>query len=274
MRDAAVGFQCPSCIKEGARGSRQNRAAYGGERSADPRLTTFAIMGINVAVWLAILATGWHESRLVHWLALSPRGICESVADSSRYYPDVASAAQCGFDDGRWIDGVSDGAYWQLVTSMFAQVELWHLASNLIVLFFLGPVVERILGRTRFIALYLVSGLVGSAVVYWLSDVNSSTLGASGAVFGLFGALALLTRRVEADMRFIGVLFAINILGSFRGDVSWQGHLGGLVGGLLVTAIIVYAPQGPRRSTVQWAGVAGVAVLALLAIAARTAVLV
>ena len=77
MRDAAVGFQCPDCVKEAAKGSRQNRALYGGERSADPRLTSYVLIAINALVWLAITATGGSGSRLTALLALSPRGRCE-----------------------------------------------------------------------------------------------------------------------------------------------------------------------------------------------------
>ena len=77
MRDAAVGFQCPDCVKQANKGSRQNKAMYGGERSADPRLTTFVLIGINAVIWLAIAATGGNTSRLTHLLALRPSGVCD-----------------------------------------------------------------------------------------------------------------------------------------------------------------------------------------------------
>ena len=107
MRDAAVGFQCPDCVKQANKGSRQNKAMYGGERSADPRLTTFVLIGINVAVWLAIIATGGRTSRLTHLLALRPSGVCDP-ANGSLYdigeQVCVSSGAtfRTGFADGAW----------------------------------------------------------------------------------------------------------------------------------------------------------------------------
>ena len=76
MREASVGFQCPECIKEATRSTRQNRALFGGERSSDPRLTSYVLIGINLVVWVAILATGGGSSRLADLLALRPNGAC------------------------------------------------------------------------------------------------------------------------------------------------------------------------------------------------------
>ncbi len=76
MRPAAVGFQCPECVKEGAKTTRSGRTAYGGLRPTDASLTSMVLIALNVAVWIAIIATGGNSSRLVDWLALSPRGFC------------------------------------------------------------------------------------------------------------------------------------------------------------------------------------------------------
>jgi membrane associated rhomboid family serine protease len=274
MRDAAVGFQCPSCIKEGVRSTRQAVGPYGGTRSANPALTSYVLIGINVALWLAVVATGWHASRLTTRLALLPRGICESAADPDLYYGRVASAAQCATvgGDGRWVSGVADGAVWQLLTSAFMHVELWHIAGNMLALYFLGPQVEAALGRVRFLAVYLLAALAGSATAYWLSSVEGYSLGASGAVYGLFGALGVLIQKVGGDLRSILGLLAINLVITFAvPNISWQAHLGGLAGGALVTAILVYAPRGSRRSVVQWSAVSGVLVLIALAVVLRSA---
>ena len=114
MRDAAVGFQCPDCVKEASKGSRQNRAMYGGERSADPRLTTFVLIGINAVVWLAITVTGGRPSRLAHLFALTPTGSCGSVSTPSQYYPRRHRAAVCeslpdGDASGRWASPTGPG---------------------------------------------------------------------------------------------------------------------------------------------------------------------
>ena len=94
MRDAAVGFQCPECVKEGAKTTRSGRTAYGGLRSANPALTSQVLIALNVAVWLGVLVTGWSDSRLVARLALVPRGVCESLGLPGSYY-DVGSEAVC-----------------------------------------------------------------------------------------------------------------------------------------------------------------------------------
>ncbi len=276
MRDAAVGFQCPSCIEEGKRSTRQAQAAYGGARSANPLLTSYAIIAVNAAVWLAILATGWQSSRLVTRLALAPVGTCESIEQADRYYPGVRSAARClAGPDGRWVPGVADGAVWQLVTNVFTHVEIWHILANMVSLYLLGPQIEAVLGRARFLAVYLVSGLTGSAVVYWLSDPGGYTLGASGAIYGIFGALAVIVHKIGGDLRQVGMLLAVNLVITFAvPNISWQGHLGGLLGGAAVTAALVYAPRGPRRSLVQWSAVGGLLLLVAVAVVVRTAVLV
>jgi membrane associated rhomboid family serine protease len=268
MRDAAVGFQCPDCIKEGAKSTRQGQAAYGGKRSADPRLTSIVLIALNGLVWLSILATGWQSSGLIHRLALVPLGLCESKDEPGGQYPldteQLCSIATNPRGDGRWVDGVADGAYWQLLTNAFTHVEIWHIAANMLALWFLGPQLEAVLGRTRFLALYLVSALAGSVTVYWLADEHTATLGASGAIFGLFGALFVIVIKVGGDLNQLLWLLAINAFITFVvPNVSWQGHVGGLVGGALVTALLVYAPK-ERRVLLQYAGV-GLVVLALAA---------
>lgn len=276
MRDAAVGFQCPSCIKEGARSTRQGVGPYGGRRSARPQLTSSVLVGINVAVWLAVVATGWHASRLVYRISLLPVGLCESTADPESYFPAADSAALCAQTGsrGEWVPGVADGAVWQLVTSAFTHVELWHVGANMLALFFLGPQVEAALGRARFLAVYLLAALGGSVAAYWLSSVDGYSLGASGAIYGLFGALGVLVQKVGGDLRSIAGLLVVNLVITFAvPNISWQAHLGGLAVGALVTAIIVYAPRGVRRPVVQWSALFGVTALLALAVVLRSAAL-
>ncbi|MCF6378428.1 rhomboid family intramembrane serine protease [Nocardioides KLBMP 9356] len=275
MRDAAVGFQCPDCVKQANKGSRQNRAMYGGERSADPRLTSYVLVGINAVVWLAVVATGWNRSDLIPRLGLVPRGTCESLS-SSGYYPTAVGERLCTLGtggDGHWVPGVADGALWQLVTSQFLHVEIWHIASNMLALWLLGPQLEAVLGRTRYLALYLLSGLAGSVAVLWLSAPGGVTYGASGAIYGLFGAYAVIAHKVRADLRSIGALLAVNLFITFAvPNISWQGHLGGIVGGALVAAIVAYAPVA-RRTVVQAAGLTAFLAVLLVLVAVRVAAL-
>jgi membrane associated rhomboid family serine protease len=258
MRDAAVGFHCPDCVKEASKGSRQNRAMYGGERSADPRLTTYVLIVINAIVWLAITATGGNGSRLTGLLSLSPSGRCGVTDGSRRYYPGVPDADVCAtLPTTYWQPGVSDGGWWQMVTSMFTHVDVWHVALNMMALYILGPALERIMGRTRFLMVYLVGGLAGSVMVLWLSDPGGSTLGASGAVYALLGGLIVTFRKARLDTSWLMQNLALGVVITIVGwrYISWQGHLGGLLGGTLVAAIIAYSPRA-NRSLVQWGGTA------------------
>ncbi|GCD90194.1 rhomboid family intramembrane serine protease [Nocardioides sp. LS1] len=275
MRDAAVGFQCPSCIAEGKKSTRSGRTAYGGLRPGNAGITSMVLIGINAAVWLLVMATGGSASVWIARLSLLPTGRCVPAGQPSQYFPQLHSEAVCTASAAReWIPGVSDGAYWQLLTSAFTHVEIWHIGFNMLALWVLGPQLELAIGRARFVALYLLSGLAGSVLVYWAAPVGGSTLGASGAIFGLMGALLVLAFKVRAQMQpvltWIGINFLITVVG--RGFISWQGHLGGFLGGLLIAAALVYAPR-QRRTTWQVAGLTAVGVVLVVATLLRTAAL-
>ena len=268
MVPAAVGFQCPECVKEGRRTTRSGRTAYGGLRPTNASLTSIVLVVLNAAVWLAVLATGGSSSRLLDLLALRPRGVC---AFQGRWYD--AGEAACARGGGTFLPGVSDGAWWQLLTSAFTHVEVLHIAFNMLALWILGPQLELMLGRVRFLAVYLLSALAGSALVYWASPEYQSTLGASGAIFGLMGALLVVALRARGNVQ--GILFWIGINFVFTlavANVSWQGHLGGFLGGLAVTAVLVLAPR-TRRTVLQAVGLSAVGVLLVISILVRSVML-
>jgi membrane associated rhomboid family serine protease len=253
MRPASVGFQCPECVKDGARSTRSGRTPYGGQRSGNPALTSQLLIAANVAVWIAILVTGSNSSRLVNELALRPSSTANGIV-----FP---------------VPSVAGGDYWQLVTSMFTHVAVWHIGFNMLVLWVLGPQLELAVGRLRYLAIYFISGLAGSAAVMWLAAPLGLTLGASGAIFGLMGALLVIALKVHGDVRGIATWIVINLVLTFTlGGISWQGHLGGLAGGILTGAVVVYAPR-EHRVAWQSAGLAAVAAAVLLATATRVAVL-
>jgi membrane associated rhomboid family serine protease len=258
MRPASVGFQCPSCVREGSKETRSARTPYGGQRSSNPALTSQVLIGINVVVFVLILATGWHDSPLVDVLALRPDGGLVRVGGVLYNLPD----------------GVANGAPWQLVTSLFTHVEIWHIGFNMLALWTLGPQLELAVGRARFLALYFVSGLAASATVLWLSPTYGQTIGASGAIFGLMGGLLLIAIKVRGDVRgvltWIGINFAITAI--FVANISWQGHVGGFVGGVLVGAVLVYAPR-EHRTRWQVLGVGAIALVVVVAMLARIAML-
>lgn len=267
MRDAAVGFQCPQCIAEGARATRSRRTAYGGLRPTDASITSGVLIALNVAVWLAIMVTGGAGSRLVELLALRPSGLCLSGGGGF----DV-SEAQCQ-GHGTWLPGFADGAYWQVLTSGFTHVAILHIAFNMFALWVIGPQLELMLGRVRFLALYFLSLVAGSTAVLWAAPEFQPTLGASTAIYGLFAALLVLALKVGADVRQLLMLIGINVFITFAvPNISWQGHLGGFVGGALVVGALVYAPKR-HRTAYQVAGLSLVGVLLVVAILARTAAL-
>jgi len=273
MVPASVGFQCPECVRQGARETRSGRAAYGGARSSNPVTTTLVLIAMNVLVWIAVRVEGGGGGDLYDRLALLPQGRCETP-DGTHYYPGVPEA-MCEAGGRDWLSGVSDGSLWQVVTVAFTHVDPLHLAMNMLALWFLGPMLESAVGRARFLAVYGVSALTGSAAVMLLSEPNGQTLGASGAVFGLLGALLIVSIKAKVNLQFIGTWVLLGVIFSFVGprNVSWEGHMGGLVGGALAAAIIVFSPRGPQRSFLQWAGIAASVVLALALIALRAVAL-
>jgi membrane associated rhomboid family serine protease len=267
MRDASVGFQCPDCVAEGRKSTRSGRSAYGGLRPTNAATTSLVLIGINVAVWVAVLATGGANGSLIDWITLHARGFCSASGGLFG-----VSELTCTNTPGTtWIPGVSDGAYWQLITSTFTHEAIWHIGFNMLALYVLGPQLEMVLGRARFLALYLLSGLAGSALVYWAAGEYQSTLGASGAVFGLMGALLVVALKMRANpqqlLLWIGINFVLTAVN--LNSISWQGHLGGFLGGVVIAAILVYAPRR-HRTAYQVAGLAAVTLLLVVAIVART----
>ena len=143
---------------------------------------------------------------------------------------------------------VAGGQYYRLLTSAFMHYGIVHILFNMYALYVLGPPLERHLGRLRFLTLYLLSALGGSVVVYLFSGLNAATAGASGAIFGLFGATLVAARRLRLDVRSLVVLIVINLVITFTvPGISWQGHIGGLVTGALVAAAYLYAPRANRN---------------------------
>jgi membrane associated rhomboid family serine protease len=144
----------------------------------------------------------------------------------------------------------------------------------MLVLWMLGPQLERVLGHTRYLVLYLVAGFGGAVASFWFSDVSIVGIGASGAIFGLMGALVVVGRALRADISQVIVLIAINVvIGFVAGGIDWRAHLGGLVTGALVAAVFAHAPA---RQRVLWqvVGVGAIVVLLVGAVLVRDAQIV
>ena len=250
MNPSAVGFQCPECVAQGRRETRQGQLPYGGTPSRDPRLTTMVLIAINVLVLGAVMLTGGAFGKVFNLLAITPSGYC-GPTDGNKIL--LVTEAQCSGTGLPWVDGVSSGAWWQLLTSAFTHSEILHIAFNMFALWILGPQLERLLGRARFLALYLVSALAASAFVMLFSGPYVSTVGASGAIFGMLGAFLLVARKHRGDVRQILMLLGANVVITVVGSayISWQGHFGGLLGGLAVTAALIHLPK-EQRARWQW----------------------
>ncbi|MEU9195131.1 rhomboid family intramembrane serine protease [Streptomyces hundungensis] len=254
MISASVGFQCPDCVRSGsgtghAPSANQPRTVAGGVLAAgDPQLVTKILIGINAVAFLVQQIVG---DRFTNAFCLLGRAVVP------------------GFDG---VQGLAEGQWYRLVTSMFLHGGIAHIAFNMLSLWWLGGPLEGALGRARYLALYFVSGLAGGALTYLLAAPYERSLGASGAIFGLFGAMAVLMRRMKYDMRPVIGLLVVNLVFTFNPwvGIAWQAHVGGLVAGVLVGIGMVHAPA-QRRSLVQWGSCALVLALSVALVLIRTA---
>ncbi|MGB2876050.1 MAG: rhomboid family intramembrane serine protease [Gaiellaceae bacterium] len=172
----------------------------------------------------------------------------------------------------KWIlfgPAVANGDWWRLITSTFLHASVLHIAFNMYFLWFVGGPVEQALGRGRFLLVYFISGLAGSAGALLVSP-TTPTVGASGAIFGILGAALILERQSNYVLGGSAVgLIVINLILSFvLSNVSWGGHIGGLVGGMLCTLVLSRFGRGHAAySRVGLWGIAGVLGVGLLSIA-------
>jgi membrane associated rhomboid family serine protease len=242
---APVGLRCPdhSGKPQGVRkvrtGVRRSSLA-----STDA-LVTKTLIGINVVVYLMELATGG-----------SLNGTGGTVFEKGALFV------------GNQFIGLAAGEWWRLVTAGFLHAGIIHIGFNMLLLWWFGAELERGLGRLRFLAVYFVSLLAGSAGAILL-DPQVATVGASGAVFGLFGAAFVLERQAGITRGPAFTIIVLNLVLSFViPGISIGGHIGGLVGGVLSMLALtrlgrVHAVYG-RPGLVGVLGVAAVGVASLV----------
>ncbi|WP_378086598.1 rhomboid family intramembrane serine protease [Citricoccus sp. GCM10030269] len=162
---------------------------------------------------------------------------------------------------------------WRMITSAFlhSPANPLHIVLNLYTLWLMGRILEPVLGWGQYLALYLISAFGGAVAVLWLSDPFVPVVGASGAVYGLFAALFIVMRRRGGNVSSIAVLIGVNLVISFLpgANISWQGHIGGLVTGALCAAAMTYIPVWRKgRTGLPWLAMGGIlAVLVLLTVA-------
>jgi membrane associated rhomboid family serine protease len=210
MTPTPVGMRCPECSRQRTRVVRA-RTLYSGQPTA-----TYALMAINVVVFLAELVSGVS-------LVGNSFGGSKLILHGALFGPKVA-----------------DGEYWRLVTSGFLHYNLWHIAFNMYALYILGNLLEPAIGHVRFALIYFVALFAGSFGALIVTP-DSLTVGASAAVFGLFGAaiVELRSRGVDVMSTGLPLWLGINLLFTFTfNGISVGGHIGGLVGGTLAGVAI------------------------------------
>jgi membrane associated rhomboid family serine protease len=238
QRPAAVGVQCVDCVREAAKGTGSLRKNFGGAVTDGRPLVTYVLIGACVALWLIQKSV-------------------PTFTDHLEFAPYAARSRP-----------------WTFLTAAFlhSPTNYLHIASNMYALYICGQFLEPLLGRVRFLGLYLVAA-VGGSVGFLVMAIPSlptadhigawwtPTVGASGAVFGLFAALVMANRKLGLSSAGVFVVIGINaVLGFVVPNIAWQAHLGGLLTGALAAALLVYAPR-ERRDLVQWGGLAGIVVL-------------
>jgi membrane associated rhomboid family serine protease len=261
MNEASVGHQCPECVAEGRRTQRPVRTAFGGSLVGARGYVTTTLIGLNVLMALVSLVSAGGRGVFGGGLGgllggATPLTQWGAVQGQAVYRNTVTGALSQG------PFGVADGEYYRLVTAMFLHYGPLHLLLNMWALWVLGRILEGVLGPIRFLALYLVSGLGGSVAVYVFAP-DAPTVGASGAIFGLFAGLFIVLKRLGRDTSSVIPILVLNIAISFVPGISLAGHLGGLVTGAIIAAALAYAPRTSRNLVV--GGVVG-ALLAVFAV--------
>jgi membrane associated rhomboid family serine protease len=234
---APVGIRCPDHAGRAQGAARVTQGVRRVSYEGQGALVTKILIGINVLVFLITLAQGSSLGQTSG--SLFEKG---ALFVSSPFYPG----------------GLADGEWWRLITAAFLHASLIHLAFNMLVLWFVGAPVEQAIGRGRFLAIYIVSGLAGSAGAILFSP-HAVTVGASGAIFGIFGAALVLEaqRNYVLGGQALG-LIAVNLIFTFAiPNISVGGHIGGLIGGAL--SMLAFSRLGRTHGIYGRPGVLGIA---------------
>jgi len=220
---AAVGVICPECMRE------QRQSAPRTKSAASTRFSRMTAAGQPVVTYSIIAVT-----LLLFVLQLIPGlGVTNALLYAGAYSYPV------------------DFEPWRMLTSVFVHSTgfIFHVLLNMYTLWIFGQILERMLGRGRFLVLYLLSGLAGSLGVLFLADPYVAVVGASGAIFGLMGAFLVIQRKLGGNATQLLILLGINLVIGFLPGVTiaWQAHVGGLVGGAIIGLIFVQTRSRNQR---------------------------
>ena len=237
MIPASVGFQCPECVRNEPVPQPKVTTPVGGARVEKPYVT-YVLIAINVLLFAFSFTNG-----------------IDQVAQDYGMFPPAIAV---------------NGEYWRLLSSAFLHGSMLHILFNMYVLFVIGQALERILGHVRYLILFIVAALGGAVASYAFSDVLTVSVGASGAIFGLMGALVVAGRRLRYDISQVLILLVVNVaIGFMSPGIDWRAHLGGLVVGAAVAAVYVFAP---RKTQLLWQilGVSGIVGVLIVITLVRT----
>lgn len=263
MHQASVGFHCPECLA-----AEHTRVISARGLTAGQPIVTVALMAINVVVWVG----GQLLYRTNDLLTTSP----EVIAKGGLYANLPSKVAYVGDRIVGYTDyvGVAQGDWYRLLSSGFIHAGIIHLAMNMWVLYILGRIFEEQLGRVRMGLIYFASLFAGSLGAL-IASPDSVTVGASGAIFGLMGALLSIAKARGVALRHTGlvgiVVLNLVITFSLSSYISVGGHVGGLIGGAIAGLVIVDLPERMHRadrrtrSLVAWAGGIGLCVVFIAA---------
>jgi membrane associated rhomboid family serine protease len=244
MIPAPVGYQCPECVQQAR---REFRAGPGRPFRGGVSVTKALLIAIGVMFAIEVVMGG----------------------PNALFNPDGGTLIDLGAMQPFLI---ADGQYWRLFSAMFLHYGLFHIGFNAYALYLFGSTIESNYGKTQMILIYVVSGFLASVASYAFGPVNSVGVGASGAIFGIFGAFIAYNYRrrhlaiAEANLRWAGMLLLLNLLLAFGfgGRIDWRAHLGGLVAGFLCGIVAEGWGTQAQRRTIR---IAGFAVLVALGVA-------
>ena len=257
LREAAVGYQCVDCVREGQRDVRPVRTVAGARAGRPVPYATYVLIAANVLVFAIT--------------AVQSRSLLSNERNSALFLDWVL-----------WPLGIANGEYVRIVGSGFLHFGIIHIAVNMLALYVIGRDAETVLGWARYAAVYAVSLLGGAAAVLVFQDVRSVTAGASGAIFGLFGAMAVILIRLRQSPVPVLAMIALNVVISVSiPGISFWGHFGGLVAGAIATAGLLFLPAWLKRAgmtvtdtnarAIGWVSVGVVGVFAIATIVLRAA---
>ena len=223
-------MHCPECVREARASAPRTKPAIitAFRRSSDRPVVTLSIIAVCVAIYLLQLVSGGLVTRIL------------------LYAPQLTYVEP-----------------WRMFTALFVHASVLHILFNMYSLYIFGPVLERTLGRGRFLALYLISGFGGSVAVLVLGA--GAVVGASGAIFGLMGAFFIIQRGLGGNNVQLLIVIGLNLaIGFFVPNIAWQAHLGGILIGGLVAYVFLQTRRNTQRVTqILLVSAVGTALLAL-----------